>query len=107
MYSNGGGEGKAGVLYHEAQLAPLVEEVAVHVDAVGLGQVLGDELPDGREVGFFLRGVVLYVSEILGRRRGVWHFFSCCMLLLEVWASLAHGDFGRSKLRFCVSLQHR
>lgn len=38
---------------HEAQVAPLVEEVAVDVDAVGFGKVFGDELADGGEELFF------------------------------------------------------
>ena len=42
--------------YHEAEISPLVEEVAVYVDAVGFGEVFGDHLADGGEVDGFLGG---------------------------------------------------
>ena len=31
---------------HETELAPLIQEVAVDIDTIRLGQVLGNELPD-------------------------------------------------------------
>lgn len=47
----------------EAEVAPLVEEVAVDIDAVGLGEVGGDERADGGEEGWLERGVVAGVDD--------------------------------------------
>lgn len=60
--------------YHEAEVGPLMEEVAVDVDAVGLAQVLGDQRADGRQVLFLERMLVLDVAQ-LGGKTGV---VRCC-----------------------------
>ena len=60
--------------YHEAQVTPLVQKVAVDVDAVGFAQVFGDEFADGREVGGLFFGAVGDIAESLGGRAcGVAH----------------------------------
>lgn len=44
---------------HETQLCPLIEEVSVHIDAVGLGQVLRYQFADlGKVLGLFLEGIL-------------------------------------------------
>jgi len=53
-----------------AQVPPLVQEVTVDIDAVGLGQVFGDELADGGQEALFLGGVVRDVEE--ARQRVLW-----------------------------------
>ena len=58
-------ERERGWLYHKAQLAPLVQEVAVDVDAVGFGEVFGDELADGGEVGGFFYCAVGDIAEFV------------------------------------------
>lgn len=49
--------------YKIAEITPLIQEIAVDVDAIGLGEVLGDELADGGQVFRFLVLVVLDVSQ--------------------------------------------
>jgi hypothetical protein len=44
----------------------LVEEVPVDIYAVGLGEVLGDQLADGGEVGGFLGALVLHIVQVGG-----------------------------------------
>lgn len=44
--------------YHIAEVRPLVQEVSVDVDAVGLAQILGDQSPDRGQV-FLLEGVLV------------------------------------------------
>jgi len=51
-------------IYHKAEIAPLVQKVAVHVYAVGFGEILGYHLPDGREIDCFFGGLVLDVAEV-------------------------------------------
>jgi hypothetical protein len=51
---------------HKAQVTPLIQEVSIDVDAVGLTQVLGDQGPYGREIFFFQRMFVLYVAQFAG-----------------------------------------
>lgn len=41
---------KQRTLYHVAKLAPLVEEVTVHIDAVRLREIFRDESSNGGEV---------------------------------------------------------
>lgn len=63
-------------MYHEAKVSPLIQEVAVYVNAVRFGEVLGDHLPDCGEVGGFLGGLVSDVAEVWGRSfrgRGLIH----------------------------------
>lgn len=59
----------------EAEVAPLVQEIAVDVNAVGLGQILGDQLAHGGDVFIFASAVVSHVAEVIGgilaHRRGV------------------------------------
>ena len=50
--------------HHETQVAPLVEKVAVDIDAVGLAQVLSYESSDGRQVGGLVRVLILNVFEM-------------------------------------------
>lgn len=61
--------GKAGLVlsdtYHEAQVPPLMEEVTVDIEAVWLRKVLGDELPDGRQILFLLAHLILDIEEVL------------------------------------------
>lgn len=52
--------------YHEAQIAPLVEEVSIHIDTVWLRQIFRDQLPDR--------------WQILG------------LLLVAIWDILDFGD---------------
>ena len=52
--------------YHEAELAPLVEKVAVDIDTVWLAQILGYERADTGEVFFFLVVRVLEVAKLGG-----------------------------------------
>ena len=59
--------------YHETKIPPLVEKVAIYVDAVGLGEVFGDELADGGQVGGFFAAVVLDVAEVVMREVGGGH----------------------------------
>jgi hypothetical protein len=50
--------------YHEAQISPLVQEVSIDIDAIGLTEVLGDERTNRGEV-LFLEGMfILYISQI-------------------------------------------
>jgi hypothetical protein len=64
--------GQEGAAYHEAQLSPLVQEIPVHIDAVGLAEVLGDQGTDRRQI-FLLEGMlVLYISQF---RRQFSHIF--------------------------------
>ena len=63
---------------HVAEMAPLVQEVAVDIDAVGLAQVFGDEGPDGGQVlgfeGVFILDVLELAGELCpGRWRGLIH----------------------------------
>ena len=44
-------------------MAPLVQKVAIDVDAVGFRQVLGDQLADGGQIGLFLGAMVLDVAQ--------------------------------------------
>lgn len=53
--------------YHETQVAPLVEKVAVDVDAVWFGEILGDQLLDGRQVRRLFVGAVADISKTGGR----------------------------------------
>jgi hypothetical protein len=41
----------------------LVQEIPVHVDAVRLREVLGDELADGGQVQFLLVGLILHIFQ--------------------------------------------
>ena len=50
--------------YQETQVRPLVEEVSVDVDAVGLGQVFRYQLPDLRQVLGFLARIVGYITDV-------------------------------------------
>jgi len=47
-------------------MAPLIEEIAVNIDAVWLRQVLRDQLADGREVSRLFRAMVLHVAQVGG-----------------------------------------
>jgi hypothetical protein len=49
--------------YHVAQVTPLVQEVAVDIDAVGFREVLGDQLPDGGQIRLLLGPVVLHILQ--------------------------------------------
>ena len=53
--------------HHEAQVSPLIEEIAVDTDTVGFGEIIRDQLPDGGEIGGFLAAVVLSKAK-LGRQ---------------------------------------
>ena len=53
------------MIYHETEIAPLVEEVAVDVYAVRLRQILGDEGAQGREVAGFECCVILDVFDVV------------------------------------------
>jgi len=66
-----------------------VEEVAVDIDAVGFGEVLGDEGADGGEVLGFERGGVRCVVDFRegnGRRGGGGrgHHAFCCAGVVNV-----------------------
>ena len=50
--------------HHETQVPPLVEEIAVDIDAIGLRKVGGDQLPDGWQIRRLLTRVVLHVVEL-------------------------------------------
>lgn len=44
---------------HETELRPLIEEIAVHIDAVGFGKILRYQLTNLREVfGFFVKRIL-------------------------------------------------
>jgi hypothetical protein len=47
-------------------MAPLIEEIAVNIDAVWLRQVLRDQLADGGEVSRLFRAMVLHVAQVGG-----------------------------------------
>lgn len=76
----------------EAQIPPLVEKVAVDIDAVGLRQVFGYQLSHCLNVFVFLGAVVADVAEFTfimygcGRGRGL------SSLLLSGGSILAHCD---------------
>ena len=53
----------------------MVEEIAVHVDAVGLREVTRDELSDGGEMEGFVGAAVLDVAELGGG--GGWALDHC------------------------------
>src|SRR3954453_21824877 len=55
----------AGGTHHIAEVAPLVEKVAIHINAVRLREVFGDYLADGFQVEFFLAAIILHVSKVL------------------------------------------
>ena len=59
--------------YHEAQVPPLVQEIAVYVDAVRLAQILGDQGPDRGEVLLFERVLILDIPQLCGEL--------CCLSL--------------------------
>jgi hypothetical protein len=42
----------------------LVEEIAVHIDAVGFGKVFGDQLADGGEVKLLACWLILNVLKL-------------------------------------------
>lgn len=60
--------------YHIAQVTPLIQEVTVYIDTVGLGKVFGDQLADGGEVQFFACCFVLDILK-LRYRYGLGHFW--------------------------------
>lgn len=39
--------------YHKTQISPLVQEVAVDIDAIRLAKIASDQRTDAWEVGFF------------------------------------------------------
>ena len=47
-------------------MAPLIEEIAVNIDAVWLRQVLRDQLADSGEVSRLFRAMVLHVAQVGG-----------------------------------------
>jgi hypothetical protein len=51
--------------HHVTQIPPLVQKVSVHIDAVRLGEVFGDEVPYRGEVYRFLVGIILDVAEVV------------------------------------------
>lgn len=55
------------VAYHEAEVLPLIQEVAVNVDTVRLGEILGDQLSYRSEV----EGLLLDVVRHIPKRRGI------------------------------------
>lgn len=58
------GVGEGGGEYHEAQVAPLIEEIAVHIYAIGLAQILGDEGPYGGEVLLLEAMLILDIPQL-------------------------------------------
>lgn len=58
-----------GLEYHEAQVAALIEEIAVYIDAVRLAQILGDQSSYSREV-LLLKTVLILDVPQLCRQRG-------------------------------------
>jgi hypothetical protein len=54
-----------GVTHHKAEIAPLVEEVTIYVNAVGLRQIFGNYLADGLKIDVFLAAVILHVSKVI------------------------------------------
>ncbi|KAB8345860.1 hypothetical protein FH972_022915 [Carpinus fangiana] len=61
-----------GVEGHQTECRPLVEKVAVDVDAVGLGEILGDQRADWCQVLGFVFGGVGTVGHVWGCFAGVW-----------------------------------
>jgi hypothetical protein len=59
-------------LYHETEVTPLVKKIPVDIDTVGFGQVLGDQLPDGRQILGLLAAVITDILKI--QRTGGRHF---------------------------------
>ena len=70
--------------YHEAQVPPLIQEVAIHVDTVGLGEVFRDHLTDCGQIGRLFVAAILNISDI-----GVCGFERCGV------AHCACGEAGR------------
>lgn len=64
---------RADISYHVTEVPPLIQEVAVDVDAVGLGEIFGDQLPDRGEKFRFFRAIVLLVAQVGRRWRGIAH----------------------------------
>lgn len=67
-------------------MAPLVQEIAVDVDAVGFRQVFGDQLADPGQVCLLVGAVVLHIAQLIVALFGI--------------AIVAHGGRSRS-LRRC------
>lgn len=49
---------------HEAQIPPLIKEIFINIDAIGFGQVIGNQLSDCGKVYRFLATVVLNVLKL-------------------------------------------
>lgn len=68
--------------YHIAEIAPLVQKVAVHIDAVRFREVLRDQLPDCGKVRLLLGAMVLHILQPVVR-------LLCAIL------GITHGRRGR------------
>ena len=56
--------------HHEAKVSPLIEKIAIDADTVGFGEIIGDQVSDGREIGGFLAAVVLEETKLGRQMRG-------------------------------------
>jgi hypothetical protein len=51
-------------IYHEAELAPLIQEIPVDIDTVRLAKIFRDESTDAGEVFLFERVRILDISQL-------------------------------------------
>ena len=56
--------------YHEAQIPPLIQEIAVYIDTVRLAQILGDQGADRGQILLFERVLILDVPQLCGELCG-------------------------------------
>jgi hypothetical protein len=74
--------GTEGKIYHETQLCPLVQKVAVDIDAVGLAEILRDQSADGRKILLLETLVILHIFQL--RRQLCYPFLRCHVPALKL-----------------------
>jgi hypothetical protein len=67
-----GQEGGRGERDHVAEITPLIQEVAVHVDTVGLAEIGGDHAADRFQLRGLLRWIVAVVVDFFFFGFGGW-----------------------------------
>ena len=60
---------------HEAQVTPLIEKIAIHIDAVWLREIIRNQLSNRRQERRFLLRAIRYISQVGTLFLGWWYWF--------------------------------